>query len=368
MTTGKSLSPSEVEEVLSQEWGLSPTDLADELPPDPLLADYIRAALSGQCGLGRARVEPVYVTRLTNLVGDQLSVLWPRLSDRTHGVEEGESEADPIRRVLDTMEDLRDCEHVGNGYWLPAPVRLVKLSGQNALVVGARPTSELEAELGGPIARRGVARTVACADLMEEWTRDSRRWQSLDAWKGFAPSDLSRWLDSERQRARESLVPSSSEVGEFEVYWPGGARPAQPQWFRWMPADQLPEVPDRLVLCRIRAGYFGQRRYWWGDFTGDRRGPRLKREAEVEPLKVRRLQYALDADCGNPTSVRIQADSETLSLALRSAVPPEERRLFVAIASDESDSPGRYPIRLRASKAHADVIKETLRALSVEIY
>ena len=361
------LSAAEVAQKLSREWGLRTRDLAGEAPPDALIADYIRAILSGHAGLDRQRADPVYVTTILNRVNDQLSALWPGTSGEPTGKGDAEHATDPARRVLEAMENLRDCEHVGNGYWLPAPVRLVELSSETALVVGGQPTWQIEDQLGCEIQRRGVTRTVLRDDLLGDWAADDRKWQALSSWEGSPPPDLLQWLKGERRRAEDDLMRSSAELDDFDVYWPPDATRAEAQWFRWIPSTRLSRAPDDLVLCRARGGYFGQRRCWWGALTHGRTGPTLREEAVVEPLKVRRLQYGLDAEYGNPTSVVVDRAQESLVVTLRSAVPPEERRLFTALGRDESDTSGRYPIRLRFPDTHTSVVESTLRSLQVEI-
>lgn len=314
-------------------------------------------------------MDPVYVTTVTNRVRSQLASLWPGLVEVSTDVsdDEEQTDADPVRRVLGELEDLRECEHLGHGYWLPTPLRLVALSPASALVVGGPHTPRLNDVLGCGAERRGIARTVSQAALSKEWTSDERRWQPLDAWMGSPPPDLLAWLDSERQRASINLVPSSSKIGDFEIYWPRAAKPSQPQWFRWVGTDQVMEEPEELALCRVRGGYFGQQRYWWGRLTRGAPGIRLQTEAAVDPAAVRRLQYALDAEHGNPTVIQAERDVDAVTYSLRSALPAEERRLFFALATEVSERRGRYPIRLRVSPIHRSAVERSLAGLCIHL-
>jgi len=113
--------------------GISMTLEPSEESSDPIIAEYLRSglyALAVPPGID-ARPEPVYVTRLTNLVRLQLSPIWPELDLRRdvrpsdlEKEREGDIHPDPVRRVLDGLNDLRDVCELGQGYWLPCPVRL----------------------------------------------------------------------------------------------------------------------------------------------------------------------------------------------------------------------------------------------------
>lgn len=369
MTSIHHLSRAEAEAALARQWRVPQRSLAGDSPPDEVVAEYLRAHLTAQCGFDRRRVEPVYVTAVTRRVREQLAPFWQDLANSSSGKDAGEDpvQADPVRRVLEALDDLRDAEHIGHGYWLPTPVRLVSLSSETALVVGGRPTADLEALLDCKVSRTWITRTVSRDDLPTRWLADQRRWQPLDEWMGSPPRDLSAWLAAERKRARANLLQSSSDVRDFEVYWPPIARPAEPQWFRWLDPRELAEAPDDLVLCRTRGGYFSQRRYWWGTLTGGPRGLRPKREAAIPPRALRRIQYAIDMQHENPTAARLDPDDDGVVVVLRSAVPAEERRLLFALSTDVSERPGRYPIRLRVPRRHVEAVQRSLTTLGIRL-
>lgn len=364
MTTVRVIEVRELAKQLAERLRISATEFAGSLPPDALVAEWIRGVLAAECGLQQLEPSPIYTTSLLNRVRSQLSPLWTALR---HEQEDSSQEGDLLRRMLDSLEDLRDVEHIGRGYWLPTPLRLVRLTPQTALVVGGLPVMLIERELGCSVHHVWITRTVATADLTAGWLEDDRKWQALDQWMGFPPADLSTWLAGRRKKAEVSLVRSSSEMDDFEAYLPSLAPRGDPQWFRWVERRSLIEAPGELVLCRTRGGRFSQRRYWWARLGQSRGGIRPQHEAPVDIPDVRRLQYALDQEHHNPTSIRVTDDDETTVFVLRSAVPAEERRLMLALSEDISDTPGRYPIRLRVPKRIRRRIEKSLVGLGVEL-
>jgi len=335
---------------------------------DQVIAEYLRQTLYLLSQGGRA----VYVTQLMNTVQRHLAPLWPELYEfrerRSSLIEqqaEGDLHPDRVRRVLEVLSDLRDCVDLGEGYWLPAPLRFVFLpASERVLVVGGLATSELRRMLGSEVSLVGFARIVSEVALPDDIRRDPSRWQAYEAWCGDAPLDLREWTKSYMTQASRQLRHSASGFVEFEVYAPW-LRRRQPQYFRWIGfTDFVSEVknpPRTLLLCRsIPQRMRGPRTYWLG--VVDSHG--LKREVPVPSTHVRRLSYGLDLCYGAPTRVFWQGDRV---LVIRNRLPPEEQRILIAIGRDVSETPGRLPLHLEIGPEWRDFINDRLSRLGIEI-
>src|SRR5438046_1119647 len=94
---------------------LSSTLTGSVTPADQVIAESLRRSLCWLASQARAdQAEPVYVTSLTNHVREQLAPLWPSLHRSRHRRPsqqeqqvEGDTQPDPVRRVLHALSDLR---------------------------------------------------------------------------------------------------------------------------------------------------------------------------------------------------------------------------------------------------------------------
>jgi hypothetical protein len=349
---------------------------ADDVPPDLVIAEYLRRTINALAQPeSTGGWKPVYVTTLTNQVRRQLAPVWPtleRVLNKRPSVEEqkreGDTLGDPVRRVLEALDDLREIAHLGRGYWLPTPLRFVSLPGvDSVLVVGGLSTSELRRYLHTKVTTSWIARVLDKKHLPADALDDRTRWQSFENWQGSPVDALQDWAREKMKNARRTLVPSASGVRDFEIYSPG-LRTNQPQFFRWVPAREMPRAPTELLLCRAsERGMFAVRRYWLGTTAGPRGALHAVDESPIDSKDVRRLQYALDQLSGFPTTVHFHQDSSATLFHFKSLLPPEERRLLIAFGKDESIRAGRLPQLFRFASESATVIQTALKRLGVRL-
>jgi hypothetical protein len=348
-----------------------PAATSAAMVPDPVVAEYLRSSLFE---LSRAAGhKPVYVTALTNRVREQLAPLWRELSrerkqrpSRQEQELEGDTAPDPIRRVLQALGDLREAVHVGRGYWLPGPVRLVDLRIGNALVIGGMSTAALR-KFVPDISLDWIARLVPMQALPPDLPNLASRWQALDGWLGAPPKSLEEWTDARLEQARNSLVQSASDLVDFEVYDPI-RRGREPQAFRWIEAREY-ATTGGLVLCRSSYGFgrTGPRNYWLGMLTRSGDTWRVEREAPVDSEDIRRLQYGLDRKADTPVRIFTQERSKDVVLTLRNLLPPEERRLLITLAEERSDVMGRFPLKYVIGHETYPALRAALAALGIEL-
>jgi len=336
---------------------------------DQILAEYLRLAL---CSLSVGS-RPVYVSKLLNVVRDCVAPLWPELfpfrekqPSRQEQEAEGDLHPDRVRHVLDLLCDLRDVVDLGEGYWLPSPVRFVGLpKGGKTLVIGGLSTMDLRRRFSPHISTVGLSRAIPLSALASGATTEAIHWQRFEDWCGDAPSDLRKWTETFLDEAQRRFRASAAAFTDFEVYAPW-IRKSEPQAFRWLHFEEFmgkvahspPSVP---LLCRS----LPQRRHMPRKFWVGQVGPSgLLMETEALQLpEVRRLAYGMDYLYGAPTFA-VWESAKTL--ILRSWLPPEEHRFLTAIAHDSSLETGRLPLRLDFEPDWRPLVEATLAQLGVQ--
>jgi len=376
MSTLSGLSPGEAIRLVLTAVGVDAKEATLEAPPDLVIAEYLR---HGICAL---TVDPesmtcssaVYVTRLLNRVRRQVHPLWPGLErlrymtpSRREMDEEGDRQVDPLRRVMEALRDLRDLADLGRGYWLPAPLRFVRLPTGDALAIGGLSTEMVSEAVGIPFAQSSLARWIRESDLPPVLVRETERWQDYSQWLGPVVTDLREWTRRQLQDAERDLQTSGSNLTNFEVYSPG-LKSAQLQHFRWLRASELPSVPRGIVLCRSEGGRFGGPiAHWFGRIARHRDVQICEKECRVEPEDVRLIQYGLDLLAGSPTRIEHRRTVGGFEITFKNWLPPGERRLLTALARDLSPRHGRLPGRFAFTSQWSDLIFERLGRLGVRL-
>jgi len=341
---------------------------------DQVLAEYIRQSVYDLATGSNSERLGTYVTGIMNNVRRQLAPLWPRLERRRNrrpSLREQEAEADldpdPIRRVFEALDDLREIVHLGDGYWAATPTRLVEVHEDAAFVVSGAPTRSARMEVPAPITLNWIARMVRISDLPQAYVADRSKWQSTKAWLGDPPDDLGDWTTGLFAEASAHLKQSASDLTEFEVYRSAANR-GRFQAFRWASARDLPRAPQGLALCRAFEGrHFGIRRYWLGTVSRTRAGLHVEAEYALTTANAVRLRYGIDLLERSPTTIRVDELGPAIQLTLVNPLPPEERRLLVSLGEDRSSRLGKFPLQYRLDKAAFAILRPFLEKLGIRL-
>lgn len=346
-------------------------------PFDLVIAEYLRKTLYNiACANSPGtNFEPTYITRLTNSVRRQLSPLWPNLNlpeQKRPCVIESQTQCenylDHVRRILESLSDLRDVIELDNGYWLPTPLRLIQLpEREKVFIIGGGATSELQnkIKLGTEVKYSGLIRYLERKELPKQILEDKAWWQSYEDWLGTIPKDIRDWTKASLTDARQRLSPSASNLTNFEVYFPP-ARGNSLQYFRWIHFEDLSRtlatLPGDVVLCRtvLQGFQINPTKYWFGTIAMNG----LKTEAPVLQQNIRRLLYGLDLIYNSPTQAFLEPDGVII---LKNWLPPEERRLFLALGQDVSPNPDRLPLNYRFNSEWQEFIISVLKNLGIRI-
>lgn len=346
-----------------------------------LLGEAVREVVFRYTLRGEAP-SPVHVQSITNQVRRELAPIWPALArsgaddwselggrDEDEESQEPRSAESPIRRSLEILATVGDLQHVGSGYWLPTPIRLVHLADSpsaKALLIGGAPLYQLR--LDGYVSVRicGNVRALPLRVLPESVREDDTAWQSLDDWLGSPSEPLHRWASQFLQRAATELSPSHSEVSDFEIYDPE-RHPRDAQFFRWTPARLYRPSAERLYLSRtVPQGGAGPRRYWLGRLAYREGAARSLSEYAVSGSDSKRLQYAFDDLESTPTRGSVIYDQESAKITLWNYLPGPEFRLVTAVGEECSPRPGRLPMTYRIPRDVAEPVLDRITGLGIQ--
>ncbi len=211
-----------------------------------------------------------------------------------------------------------------------------------------------------------IARILDEPEVSNQLRAADLQWQPYEKWLGGRQRNLPEWTQAILATAKTALRPSGSTFSAFEVYAPW-LRRQSPQYFRWVRSDEVPKAPADLVLCRSSALRWGPRSYWLSRLALRGGAVCMDEEFEIEPADVRPLQYGLDLLAQTPTRVQVEMQGGGALITIRSWLPPEERRLLLALAQDRSPVPGRFPLRYLVSDKLFENVHKSLEALGIVV-
>lgn len=262
---------------------------------DIVLAEYLRSSLhelslEADDDQGFAPI-PIYIGRLINVVSGHLEAVWKDLRRNRNkmpvefdDMEKESSDTKLVRRIIDRLELLGDCTNLGNGYWMPTPVRLVRIpSSDEIVVVGGISTRKLqyfipEVQLAG-FGRRisGLCNSVDInADLI---------WQDYHKWVGWMPEDVLTWTSEEIEKILTEGSKSSNTFIDFDVYISEKGTRYRVKT-SWVPARLIMDMSNSgIMLCRVGKPY----RFFLGEFSKGQ----LVRERFVDEKDVHWLMLGL---------------------------------------------------------------------------
>lgn len=225
-----------------------------------IIAEYLRRSLFQlSFAVGKERdFEPVYVRKVGHAVRRQLSPIWGDLSVKFTKYAGQVRETNLITWTLKRLTVLGDCIHLGDGYWIPGPVRTIKLPESNHIMVtGGTPTKQLSGLIGARC--MGLGRTLNETSVLVPQGR-------YEDWVGsdyIAPNDLIGWIKRIVDLAATSGTASSSSFQDYEVF---ASTPVLRFRNRrsWVPAQLMADSQDceQFMLCRMGKPI----RYFVGEF------------------------------------------------------------------------------------------------------
>lgn len=262
---------------------------------------------------------------------------------------------DKLEYAIDALSILREIEHIGNGYWLPTPTRVISLDSVTSLLVSVAPTIELERHFSN-VRKAGLGRLVPTALV------NYLPIQSLRSWSGADTLDAASWARALIESSKDTLRPSIAppDLQAFSVKPPGGPSPMLRNEAAWIPIT-APHVMSwngvSLFRSRLSASKY---RYFIGKLTS--------RHELLEGAPVQnklRMQYGLAALVRQPLTAAINTQPHSIRLTLPLVAPWPFRRILSALCVMDANRFG-YVWFCRQTE-YLPIIQSALEELGCEI-
>jgi hypothetical protein len=339
--------------------------LASNASPEALSAEIIRVALWTQStgwqapSLSEASVTTQQILKLARAIWrpvastDDTDAAKKNASLDSDTKESGQMN----REILEDLAENGDLLELSGGRWLPAPLRLVRVSPTRHLLVAGMPTRLLLSGHLNILQLHGSFRYVANSpnSSLLQAAGIPVQWQSLESWLGPAQTleELARLFEEQNLLAvsRQNTSDTSLEAYDASIN--------TPQYSRWRSLDHI--VRDGRYLLRTSTPW-GLNHYTIGFITKRRLA---QQSGELYQVDIRRLCYALDHRAGKPTIA--QWDQRRSLLTLHSELPGRERKFLSTIGMLIENKDGKYYPRAWLITQDADHVFSMLKDLGITI-
>ncbi|MEK0314592.1 hypothetical protein [Cohnella sp. 56] len=257
-----------------------------EFQRELFLAEYWRSLLYELAIDGEEeRVKPVHFRRLKNALNKYLDSIWPELK-QNNDVDSPQNVNDVISPVRNCLIQLGDTIRLPNGYYFPAPLRLVKLLGsQYTAIIGGLATEEIQHFLAD-VRIAGYGRIIENQKISVSIKEDGTWWQDYSNWTGWIPENLEEWIIKQVQLVSSSGSQSVQDFEEFEVY-NSSRQLGNRNRYSWInPNLILAQEESGTWLCKTT----GSTSYFLGEF---KRGRLAKERTITDKETVRWLMLGL---------------------------------------------------------------------------
>jgi hypothetical protein len=293
--------------------------------------------------LTAAGEKPVFTTSILHRFAEIVPIEWQPT------IESEESKpVNSAKSVLDDLYTLGDIEALGSGYWLPAPLKVVRSNTiEKVLLVGGKPTALLNEELRSGMTWIGTIRLIQASPALVEGIPA----QNLNSWAGIPEVSIDEWAKTTIEQLRMSSFDEASD--SFAVYAPSLSKGSELQYKRWKSVST--KLPDSQYLAKQVIGPMSH-----FAFVKIVAGQVQESAAIPERVDVRRLMYGMDKACGNQVRFKSVRDGASSTVFVTSEVPQGERRLFHALGRLSIPSNSHYP---KVWSFSNDVMPEITNAL-----
>lgn len=262
------------------------------------------------------------------------------------------------REDLNELELIGDIVELPKGYWLPAPLRAVKMHyAKRWLILGGLPRYCCSKKLQDLLETHGVARSV---------TQDPStiglptRVLPLDVWCRIPREPLRDWT---LQTFRDlEMVPYEFEPQrpEMHIYVPHPSKGLQ--YARWI--NQVPSLPGGRYLIRFNFGFTVV--YHIAEIHGGEIQKLSKRS--IQSKEARRLCYGVDLLQKCPVRVDAVYSNLWAYYTLTSELPQPELQFLTAVGELQLDTKGKYyPRRWKVYKEVIGEIEEIFHNLGIDL-
>jgi hypothetical protein len=299
-------------------------------PDDPsallhtVAAEHLRTAIYASSVQENPHIPRVHTSRFMSNLRNNLGGIWD--SDSANAATQSVAE-NRYRSILEALEQAGDILHLGSGYWVSAPLRLVELpASEHLLVVGGVPFDPLQRYLKTTPLCAGVSRFVERAVLKQQ-PHLLQLVQPFDEWIGITET-LATWTRGTIDRALQRLsAPEEISIEQLEIYAPDVFQ-QQRKMGRWLPGSQARQALSNPRLCRPLSHVRDyDRPSYLGIFALDDIGFRLRQTAPIDNETAFRLAFGFDQLLNTARTASLAVTGETFQLDLAYPLPQPEARV-----------------------------------------
>ncbi|MCK1994912.1 hypothetical protein GW626_01510 [Peribacillus muralis] len=246
--------------------------------------------------------KPVYIMRTINVLRQHLEVVWPSTATNLSGEIISKNDVEhplstkSIKNTLTSLQLIGDIVHIGNGFLLPTPVRLIEVPKQNHIALVGGWSTKSANSLFSSISQEGLGRLIKKENIPEKIIDRQDLWQPYKQWRGWEPNSLQKWTMNQLKHAERHGSGTLSSFENFEVFLSFQAN----RIFKtvWIRAEEITNTRTdiKFMLCRT-----GDRlaNYFIGEFQGGK----LKKEFFINDKEtVSWLRLGLRLLHGKPSS------------------------------------------------------------------
>lgn len=301
------------------------------------LAEFMRASVYQPYYWGKnwGSPRPVHTKRIISAVSRDLGFLWEDTVQPTFNSEISKSRGYALhsKDILERLSIVGDIVKLGNGFWAPGPVRLIKATESREeplLVVGGAPFEILEKKFSIRISCVGCGRFVHIDHAGYRRLRIEQELQSVEDWLGGPTQNLSIWTRRTFKALVENMSPASDiEASEFEIYAPDDL-PGKSGRGNWLSIRDFSIVPSGLRLCRPSANKSSKydRPTYLGVLREDR-GKAIFRQVAQVPIDILiRLLFGFEQMYGVQRTVIFEVSDQICRTHLSFKLPDPESRIL----------------------------------------
>ncbi|GAA3411658.1 hypothetical protein ACFFNY_20590 [Paenibacillus hodogayensis] len=158
-------------------------------------------------------IQPVHNRKIKNMLSQKVDTIWPELKD-----ENLKEQTDFTKPVRICLEKIGDTVHLGSGFYVPLPLRMIDLpESEYAVIVGGTSTTLIRNMI--PSARiSGYGRIVEKKRIPDSIKTDRHLWQDYSNWIGWKPGNINSWMTLQMRQLSTLGSQSIQGFEEFEVY------------------------------------------------------------------------------------------------------------------------------------------------------
>lgn len=306
-----------------------------------IIAEYIRYFIIIETHAGT----PVHINRIIGHISSKLfSLLRANINFELVSVGDKHS----VSIILNKLITNGEVEHVGEGFYVATPTRLVELPSGNGLLISCLPRKHIAKNYGFVPSLTGLTKTILAANLKEVSQKLTEGHiplaQTFNEWLELPSISTVQWVEEKLKVFKRKLKEIRVSTESFEIYDPAiGSK--QLHALRWKTIDSKMKRYERsLSLFRTKTY---PRRYWLGEVILVNGEPKLISEMDISVSVVRRMLYGIDTLESNPTNITIIYNTKECDVFIPNLLPDEEMRFFIALGFDVRRDKNKLPLHFK---------------------